>query len=68
MGSGSNEPQRHWSGNVLVELGPKTISKSRFCEAVKELLGKNALVSSLEPICSLEIRNFHCPAEKVEIE
>ncbi|CAD7087787.1 unnamed protein product [Hermetia illucens] len=30
-------------GGVLVELGPKTINKVTFCEAVKGLLGKRAL-------------------------
>ena len=56
------------SGGVLVELGPKTTNKSTFCEAVKGLLGEKALVSSLEPMCSLEIRDLDCLTEKVEVE
>ena len=55
-------------GGVLVELGPKTINKVTFCEAVKGLLGEKALVSSLEPTCALEIRDLDCLTEKNEVE
>lgn len=43
---------------VLVELGPKKTNKDTFNEAVKGLLREKALVSNLEPTCSLEIENL----------
>lgn len=39
-----------------------------FCEAVNGLLEEKVLVSSLESMLSLEIRDFDCLTEKIEIE
>lgn len=52
-------------GEVLVELGLKTTSKNTFYKAVKGLLGKKALVPSLDLICSLEILDLGYLTEKV---
>lgn len=54
---------------ILAELGPKAINPGALPVLEKtELLVKTALVSSLEPICCLEIRNLDRLTEKNEME
>lgn len=55
-------------GGVLVELCLRTTNKVTFCEVVKGILREKSLVSSLEPTCSLEIRDLACLTEKNEVE
>lgn len=51
--------QKIKAGGFLVELASTTTKRDTFCEAVRRVLGEKVLVSSLESICSLEIRDFN---------
>lgn len=56
------------SGEILVELLPKTTNKSTFCEVVKGLLNEKTLISSQVFMCSLKIRDFNCLTEKTAVK
>ncbi|CAD7080718.1 unnamed protein product [Hermetia illucens] len=55
-------------GGGLVELGPRTTNKATLCEAVQGLLEEKVLISSLETMSSLEIRDLDCLTEKNDTE
>lgn len=56
------------AGGVLLELGDKAKNKEAFCEVIRGILGDSAVVSTLEPRCSLEIRDLDCLTAKEEVE
>lgn len=56
------------SNRQYVELGSKIDKKDTFCKAVQRILSTEEMVSRLETMCGLEIRDLHCLAEREEVE
>lgn len=63
----SSIPERK-GGRVLAELGPKTINKRMFLEAVKSLLEEKALVKTRDPVFYLETQYLDCLTKTAKVE
>lgn len=55
------------AGEVLVELGAKTGDKTAFGESLRAILGDNAMVRSLEPRETVEIRDLDSLSTSEEV-
>lgn len=56
------------SGGILLALGAKTKNKEAFCDIIRGILWEKAVVSALEPRCTLEIRDPHWFSVKEKIK
>lgn len=59
--------RRTRTGDVLLELGPKTKDKATLREAMINVLGDTATVRCLEPRITLEIRDLDCLTTENEV-
>lgn len=56
------------SGGVLLEIGEEPREKGAFREAIRTILGDKAVVSSLEPRHTVEIRDLDCLTDEAEVK
>lgn len=56
------------TGGVLLEIGEEAAKKGAFEEEIKSILGKTAVVSSLEPRCTIEIRDLDCLTSEADVK